>query len=903
MDLFDLYAKISLDPSEFERGLDAASKKFKTFSDNIKGISEKVDKAYSGLGDLLAPAVDGYKAVESVGKKAGDTVVKGVKTFGAISAAVGGFGATAVKSGMQFDATMSEVSAISGATGEDFDALRDKALEMGAKTKFSASEAAEAMTYMGMAGWKSKDMISGISGIMDLAAASGEDLATTSDIVTDALTAFGLQASDSGHFADIMAAASSNANTNVGLMGETFKYVAPVAGALGYSAEDTAVAIGLMANSGIKASQAGTSLRTAMTNMASPTKNMAAVMDKYDLSLTDAGGNMKSLAEIMEELRLKMGDVDAATQAADASLLFGKEAMSGMLAIINASTEDYEKLTAAIYDCDDAAQQMAATMVDNLQGDLTLLGSAFESLQIAISDSLTPTLREFAQFGQKAMAELLNGFQGDGVHGFMNALSGIVSDAVTILAEKAPMFAGVSMQFILAFGEGIIKSRDAIVEAGHQVVDILVGGIHSFMANYEGSFIDFGFQIIELIASGFLEAGEVISMYIGDFIPLIAEAFAKYHEALFTVGMDILGAIGKGIVENKEGIAQTASQTISNMVSSFKENAPDIIEGAVALIDALVNGLLENIDLITETAVEVIPAFVSGVIDALPGILEAAVKIIIALGEGIVASLPELVSKIPEIITAIVSTIVENLPKILEVGVQIVLGLAEGLVKAIPELIKSIPKLVNALIDGVKDLLGIHSPSKVFEEIGKNVVLGLGGGIKKNTGGIDEKTEAIVAAMKDKFAGMPDFFFGIGNNALSSLSGSLGAGIDKLKNKVSDLMSKIADAAKAALGIHSPSKVFAGIGENMALGLAEGWDDQYSSIKRQIENGMSFGPANVGLRTSRLTGGAYYGQDGQPGQNVRDGDTFNFYSPKALDPVSAAREMKKAKQQMALAYV
>ena len=183
-------------------------------------------------------------------------------------------GAKAVKTAADFESSMSEVSAISGATGEDLQKLESLAKKMGETTRFSASEAAEALKYMAMAGWKTEDMLNGLEGIMNLSAASGENLGATSDIVTDALTAFGLSAADSGHFADLLAKASSNANTNVSMMGETFKYVAPVAGALGYSAEDVALAVGLMANSGIKASQAGTSLRASMTNLAKPTKEM-----------------------------------------------------------------------------------------------------------------------------------------------------------------------------------------------------------------------------------------------------------------------------------------------------------------------------------------------------------------------------------------------------------------------------------------------------------------------------------------------------------------------------------------------------------------------------------------------------------------------------------------------------
>lgn len=276
---------------------------------------------------------------------------------------------------------MSKVSAISGATGEDFQKLTDKAKEMGAKTKFSATESAQAMEYMAMAGWKTSDMLNGIEGIMNLAAASGEDLATTSDIVTDALTAMGLQASDSGHFADVLAAASSNANTNVSMMGETFKYAAPLAGALGYNIEDLSMAIGLMANSGIKGGQAGTTLRSILTRLAKPPKEAAEAMDQYGISLKNSDGSMKSLMEVMENMRDSLQELPEDEQSAAAAAIGGQEAMSGLLAIVNASESDFDKLSSAIGNADGAAAEMAATMQDNLAGQLTILKSGWKDLE------------------------------------------------------------------------------------------------------------------------------------------------------------------------------------------------------------------------------------------------------------------------------------------------------------------------------------------------------------------------------------------------------------------------------------------------------------------------------------------------------------------------------------------
>ena len=305
-------------------------------------------------------------------KSAGDKFSSAGEKLLPASAAVTALGVAAVKTASDFDSSMSQVVAVSGATGEDFDKLRAKAREMGAKTKFSVSEAADAMNYMAMVGWKTSDMLDGIEGIMNLAAASGEDLATTSDIVTDALTAFGLTTKGSGHFADILVAASSNANTNVSMMGETFKYCAPIAGSLGFSAEDdTAEAIGLMANAGIKSSQAGTSLRTIMNNLTG---------------------------------EVKLSDSE---KASNAEALVGKNAMSGFLALMNSAPGDISKPEGAIKNCDGTSEKMAETMQDNLSGQLTILKSQLQELAISFADLMMPAIRSLVSALQ-GLVDFLN---------------------------------------------------------------------------------------------------------------------------------------------------------------------------------------------------------------------------------------------------------------------------------------------------------------------------------------------------------------------------------------------------------------------------------------------------------------------------------------------------------------
>lgn len=352
-----------------------------------------------GLSEALRQSQQTEKKIESVGNKItgiGDKMsnVGGTLTK-AVTAPIIGIGTAAVKTLADFDSSMSRVSAISGATGDNLQALRDKAKEMGATTKFTASESADAFTYMAMAGWKTEDMLDGIDGIMSLAAADGLDLATTSDIVTDALTAFGLQASDSSHFADVLAKASSSANTNVSMLGESFKYVAPVAGSLGYSVEDTAVALGLMANAGIKGSQGGTALRASLTRLIKPTDDAAKLMRQYHIELTNSDGSMKSLGEVMGTLRANLGGLTEAQQSEVAATLFGQEAMAGMLTIINASEDDYNNLTDAIYNADGAAQQMADVQLDNFSGQLTILKSNLEGIAIQIGGILLPYITSF----------------------------------------------------------------------------------------------------------------------------------------------------------------------------------------------------------------------------------------------------------------------------------------------------------------------------------------------------------------------------------------------------------------------------------------------------------------------------------------------------------------------------
>lgn len=409
----------------------------------------------------------------------GNSIAGAGKKMMGVTTVIGSVGVAAVKTAADFDSAMSQVAAVSGATGKDFDALRNKAREMGAKTKFSATEAAEAMNYMAMAGWKTEDMLSGIEGIMNLAAASGEDLATTSDIVTDALTAFGLSAKDSGHFADILAAASSNANTNVSIMGETFKYCAPIAGALGFSAEDTAEAIGLMANAGIKSSQAGTALRTIMNNLAGDVKISGKAIGDVTIATTNADGSMRDLSDILADCRSAFGNLTESEKAQAAESLVGKNAMSGFLALMNAGEGDIEKLSSAIDNCDGSAEKMAMTMQDNLAGQLTILKSQLQELAISFGDILMPAIRSIVSKLQ-GFVDKLNGMD-EGTKRTIATIALLVASIgpLLIIIGTAISKIGVAMQGFVKLANGVSKLKVA-VQGGTGVLGKLgatLGGI------------------------------------------------------------------------------------------------------------------------------------------------------------------------------------------------------------------------------------------------------------------------------------------------------------------------------------------------------------------------------------------------------------------------------------------
>ena len=525
--------------------------------------------------------------ISKIGSCASTALKATTAIIGGAATAVVGIGTAAIKTGANFESSMSNVAAISGATGDELKSLTDKAKEMGAKTKFSASESADAFSYMAMAGWKTADMLDGIEGIMNLAAASGEDLATTSDIVTDALTAFGLSASDSTHFADVLAKASSNANTNVGMMGETFKYVAPVAGALGFSAEDCATAIGLMANSGIKASQAGTSLRSIFTRMAKPTKEVQGAMDALGISLTKSDGSMKSLNEIMVDLRKGFSGLTQDQKAQMAAALGGQEAMSGLLAIVNASDDDFNKLSDSIANCDGAAADMAETMNDNLSGQITILKSGLEGLAISLYEEMQTPLKDIVKEAQTMVQGLQEAFNDGGLDSLVTKAGEVMAQIVTEVAQAAPKLIGTAENLVGSFIQGIVDHKSEFAAAGAMMVAELVRAI----MDVAGDMWSAGIYLFTEFLQAMTDHSEEMGQSFGEMLSKLGEAVQENLPLIIRAAKDFVAGFCEGLSEEFPGV----SALIEGFLNGFIDTASTIIQGIVDVVSDLF-GVIDGAD-------------------------------------------------------------------------------------------------------------------------------------------------------------------------------------------------------------------------------------------------------------------------------------------------------------------
>ena len=717
---------------------DALQREIVETEQELKRLEEQANQSATAMQKIAATGEqlkDVGGNIESAGKK-----------MLPVKATVTALGTASVKMAADFEAAMSKVAAVSGASASEMEALTAKAREMGSKTKFSASEAAEAMNYMAMAGWKTEDMLSGIEGVMNLAAASGEDLATTSDIVTDALTAFGLTAQDSGHFADVLAAASSNANTNVSMMGETFKYCAPIAGSLGFSVEDTAEAIGLMANAGIKSTQAGTSLRTIMANLSGEVKICGANIGEVTIATSNADGTMRDLSDILADCRVAFSGLSESEKAAAAESLVGKNAMSGFLALMNAGEGDINKLSGAIDNCDGAAQNMADTMNDNLEGQLTILKSALEELAISFGQLLIPALREVVQWLQ-------------GFIGFLNSLPEGVKKTIMVIALVAAALGPV----LIIIGKVIsaIGTIMTIVPKVAGVINVVKGAFAALNATMLANPIVLIIAAIAALVAAFIylwnncEGFRQFWINLWENVKQIAVAvweglktfFAAAWQAISTTAQTIWNGIRNFFSVLWEGIKTiftTVLNVIKTIVTTYFNVYKTIITTVFNAIRTVITTILNAIKTVITTVWNTIKNVFTTVLNTIKSVVSGAFN---AMWTGIKNTISGIVNTIKTGFNNAVGFIKSLASSAFRWGADIV----EGIVNGIKSCIGKVKDAVCSVADTIKSFLHFSVPDEgpltEYESWMPDFMSGLAKGIENSKGMVKNAVSGLAADM------------------------------------------------------------------------------------------------------------------------------------------------------------
>ena len=715
----------------------------------LKALEEQANQSATALQKIAATGEklqDVGGRIEGVGKK-----------LMPVSAAVTGIGVASVKTAADFESGMSKVAAISGAAGDDLDALSKKAREMGAKTKFSASEAASAMEYMAMAGWKTEDMLSGIEGVMNLAAASGEDLAATSDIVTDALTAFGLTAQDSGHFADVLAAASSNANTNVSMMGETFKYCAPIAGALGFSVEDTAEAIGLMANAGIKGSQAGTALRTIMNNLSGEVKICGENIGEVEIATTNADGSMRELSDILSDCRDAFAGLSESEKVAAAESLVGKNAMSGFLALMNAGEADINKLSGAIENCDGTAQKMADTMNDNLEGQLTILKSQLQELAISFGEILLPAIKNIVGCIQK-FVDVLNSLP-DGVKETIVTIALIAAalGPVLIIVGKIITAVGTIMTIVPKV-VGVINGVKAAFAALNMTmlanpIVLIIAAIAALVAafiylwNTNEDFRQFWIDLWENVK----EVAVAVWEFLKEFFTAAWEAIKGIAETVWNRIKDFFSGLWEGI----KNIFSTVVEAIKTIITTYFEVYRTIIMTVLNAIQAVFTTIWNAIKTVVTTVVNGIKTTIMTVWN---GIRNTVTSVMNAIKTGVSSAFNAVWNGIKNTVSGIYNTIKDGFNK----AVDFIKGLASsafswgkdlvmGIVNGIKSCIGAVGDAVKSVADKIKSFLHFSVPDEGpltdYESWMPDFMKGLAEGIEQSKGMVTKAMDSLAGDM------------------------------------------------------------------------------------------------------------------------------------------------------------
>lgn len=777
MNLGTAIGYLELNTDRWQRGFQTAQSQMRILADS----SQSMGTRFSAAGKLM--------------QGVGSTMSKYV------TLPLVGVGAASVKTAADFEAGMSEVKAITGATGNDFIKLENQAKQLGANTKFSASEAAEGMKYFGMAGYKTNDIMSALPATLDLAAAGGTDLGLACDIVSDAMTGLGMSANQTGEFADKMAATITNSNTNIELMGETLKYVGPVAGTLGIEMGDLSVAIGLMSNSGIKGGQAGTALRAGLTNLVKPTDQMVKAMDKYNIELVKNDDGSVNLMGTMQNLRTQLGGLDQATQAQALATIFGKEAMSGWAAIVNASEGDFNKLTSAIENSKGKASEMAEIMQDNLKGQLTNLRSALEGAAISIGEAMLPMIKQLVTAIQNAVTWFNT--LSPSIQRTIVVVAGIVASVGPLLIAFGSLFRAIGTLMPLFTG-----LRTAFLILKTLILDSLIPALGSLWAFMLANPITLVIAAIASLAAGFIylwnncdgfkefwiNLWDTVVEWCSNAVDSIVQFFSNLPSNLAVIWENVKTTISNACTSIGDFFKTTIPQWISNIGQWFNElpynigfalgtalgtvikwgvdtwnylatNVPLWIEGTVKFFSELpgriwtwlVNAYQKTVQWgsqMLQKALETGSKFIQNIItfmQQLPGKVWSFLSQAISKAIQFVTQFAQKGMQAAQKFSTNIINGLKSLPgRVVSIGRNIVQGLWNGISGAAGWLYSKVASFATGILDGMKSALGIHSPSRVMRDIvGKNIVLGIGKGIEQEENTLLRTANAMTDRLTD----------------------------------------------------------------------------------------------------------------------------------------------------------
>lgn len=790
----------------------------------IDAFSNPSKQTIANMRKMANEAKAAGKSIQSAGntiQNAGKSLTK------TVTAPIAGVGIAAVKTAADYESAMSNVKAITGATGNDFKKLEKLGKDLGASTAWSAKECAEAMQYTGMAGWTAADNVAGLKGILDLASASGTDLARTSDIMTDAISAFGYKASDSAKFADTMTKACTSANVSVETLGESYKYCGAICGTMGYSIDEVTTSLAAMGNMGIKGSQAGTTLKNAISNMAAPTKNMKAAMDDLKISITNQDGSMKSWGDVIKNLQTSFKGLTQDQQAAYAKQLFGKESMAGMLAIINTSTKDYNALSDAIKNSGGAANEAAQTQLDNLNGQLTLLKSALEGAAITIGDKLTPYIKTAVGWVQKATD-------------WFNSLS----DAqVTSIMKWAGIAAAIG-PCILIFGKIVTG----------------VGAAVSIFGRISGAIAKAG-SVMALITS---PAGIVIGVLAA--IAVAAVLVVKNWDKIKPVIMNV-----------KAWFVDTFGGTIKQAINGFKTVFTAAMNGVKAIMPS-VGQFIKNGIAAAMPAVQAIVSALKTMLPAAVGTIKTVIQAVIPIIQTIIATLSKILPKAIETVKAVIKSITPVIQTVIGVVVKVAPIIASTFVSVLQKLnpvIKTIGNAIKAVIPIIGKLF-----SNAFTFVGKTItkVMPSINKIAKTIGSVlvfaIRKVSPVVTKLAGTFSTVFAKVFSVVSGAVKKLQpvfNAIGAIVKTVMNVVGKVISTTFSTAANVISSAAASikqiisgviKVFDGIIDFVGGVFTGNWSKAWEGVKNifggafEALGGLCKVPINavIGLINSAING-------------------------------------------------